>query len=78
MPLQKGSSQKVISQNIHELTAQYFDELSAKGNRPHKQIVAIALAEADRSKADGSRRASSKQPSGEHDFTKDEMPKMNW
>lgn len=48
MPLEKGSSQKVISHNIHELTHH--------GSRPrsHDQIVAIALSEADRSKrADG-------------------------
>lgn len=42
MPLQSGSGQKVISDNIHELTHH--------GSRPrsHDQIVAIALSNADR------------------------------
>ena len=41
MPLQPGSSKKVISANI--------DELTHHGSRPrsHKQIVAIALHNAD-------------------------------
>lgn len=43
MPLRGGSSQKTISQNISEL-------MHAKKHRPHKQIVAIALSEARRSK----------------------------
>lgn len=46
MPLKAGSSQKVISENIHELTHH--------GSRPrsHEQIVAIALHTADKSKKD--------------------------
>ncbi len=36
MPLQKGSSQKTISQNIRELT--HFGK-----KRPQEQIIAIAL-----------------------------------
>lgn len=44
MPLKPGSSPQVISQNI--------DELTHHGSRlrSHKQIVAIALSNADRSK----------------------------
>lgn len=42
MPLQAGSSQKVISSNIDELTHHGSKE------RPHKQIVAIALSNARR------------------------------
>lgn len=37
MPLKKGKSKKVISENIRELQA---------SNRPHNQAVAIALSEA--------------------------------
>ena len=42
MPLKRGKSRKVISENISELTHH--------GSRPrsHKQIVAIALSEARR------------------------------
>jgi hypothetical protein len=44
MPLKRGKSRKVISENISELTHH--------GSRPrsHKQIVAIALAQSRRKK----------------------------
>lgn len=41
MPLQPGSSKKVISSNIRELMG---------SGRPQKQAIAIALSEARRSK----------------------------
>jgi len=41
MPLKKGSSQKVISQNVRELK---------KSGRPQKQAVAIAMRKAGRSR----------------------------
>lgn len=44
MPLEKGCSQRVISHNIDELTHH------GSRPRPHNQIVAIALSEADKSK----------------------------
>ena len=42
MPLKRGSSKKVISQNIAELV---------KSGRPQKQAVAIAFANAGQSKS---------------------------
>lgn len=44
MPLQKGSSSKVISDNIKELV---------KSGKPQKQAVAIAYSEASKSRGDG-------------------------
>lgn len=41
MPLKKGSSKRVISQNIHELV---------HSGRPQKQAVAIAMDEAGKGK----------------------------
>jgi hypothetical protein len=41
VPLKKGSSRKVIADNIRELKA---------SGRPHKQAVAIALDEAGKSR----------------------------
>lgn len=41
MPLQKGSSQKVISRNIAELV---------HSGRPQKQAIAIAMGKAGKSK----------------------------
>jgi hypothetical protein len=42
MPLAKGSSQKTISKNIREMMRE--------GTRPRKQIIAIALSTARKSK----------------------------
>jgi len=42
MPLAKGKSQKTISKNIRKLTKE--------GGRPRKQIIAIALSTARKSK----------------------------
>lgn len=44
MPLKKGSSNEVVSQNIRELKA---------SGRPQKQSVAIALAKAGKAKGKG-------------------------
>lgn len=46
MPLKKGSSQKVISENIRK---------EIKAGRPRKQAIAIALAYAKRSSSKGGR-----------------------
>lgn len=47
MPLAKGSSQKTISKNIRKLMRE--------GGRPRKQVVAIALSTARKSKRKGKR-----------------------
>lgn len=47
MPLKKGSSQKVISENIRELES---SKTEAGQKRTLKQNVAIALKEADKSR----------------------------
>lgn len=47
MPLQKGKSKKVISENISELI---------KSGRPQKQSIAIAMSNAGLSKALGKKR----------------------
>jgi hypothetical protein len=41
MPLRKGSSKKVVSENIRELM---------RSGRPQKQVVAIALDEAHKAR----------------------------
>lgn len=54
MPLKKWSSKKVISENIRELYADNKKKGKERGAwwtpRPKKQIVAIALAQARKSK----------------------------
>ena len=47
MPLAKGSSQKTISKNIRKLMRE--------GGRPRKQVIAIALSTARKSKRKGKR-----------------------
>ena len=47
MPLKKGSSKKVVSENIAELR---------KSGRPEAQAVAIAMSEAGKSKGSGKKK----------------------
>ena len=51
MPLKKGSGKKVVSENIKELY-EANDERKAEGKKPRssKQIIAIALTEAKKTK----------------------------
>jgi hypothetical protein len=49
MPLAKGSSKKTISKNIRKLMKE--------GGRPPKQVIAIALSSARKSKKGGKRKA---------------------
>jgi hypothetical protein len=49
MPLKPGKSKKVISENISELT-QANKSKSPSKKRPRKQIIAIALNKAGKSK----------------------------
>lgn len=55
MPLKKGSSKKVISESIRELVAdnkKSGKEMGANGKkRPMKQIIAISLNSAGKSKS---------------------------
>lgn len=51
MPLKRGSSQKTIGSNIRELTQANKSKSPGK-KRPRKQIVAIALNKAGKSKPD--------------------------
>jgi hypothetical protein len=60
MPLQPGRSRQVISQNISELTHH------GSIQRPHKQIVAIALANADRHPRGSKRGSEPPKPSEPH------------
>ena len=48
MPLRKGKSREVISENISKLTKE--------GVRPRKQIIAIALSTARKPKKSGKRK----------------------
>jgi len=49
MPLRKGSSRETISKNISKLTKE--------GGRPRKQIIAIALSTARKSKKQPKRKS---------------------
>ena len=49
MPLKKGKSREIISENIRKLTKE--------GGRPRKQIIAIALSTARKPKKTGKRKA---------------------
>jgi hypothetical protein len=54
MPLKKGKSDKVVSENISELM---------KSGRPQAQAIAISLKSAGKSKYDGMKEKMPKKPS---------------